>query len=212
MESDAVAELGLKAWHFSPALLLNREREIMLRHAASIPRRSVVVVCAGEIDLREDGVVAMLPQHFGQSKLPKYASSDEALEATVVGFCAGLEQLRSSKDHRWVFVHPVRPVPRSYVGSNGAVCARLVRRWNARLKELLSPLDRVELLDFFEELCCTGVGCEACGSDAHAVDAVGGATPDGERLCARFDIQDGVHLNRNYLPLVKDRLESVLRQ
>ena len=207
--------VGLKAWHFSPTLTLNREREIMLRHAASIPRHSVVVVCAGEIDLREDGVVAMLPQHFGQSKLPKYASSDEALEATVAGFCAGLEQLRSSKDHRWVFVHPVRPLPRSYVGSNGAVCARLIRRWNARLKALLAPLDRVELLDFFEELCCPGVGCEACtdaGGLGMDIAAVGRATPDGERLCARFDIQDGVHLNRNYLPFVKDRLEAVLRQ
>ena len=81
--------VGLKARHFTPGLSRNREREIMLRHAASIPRRSVVVVCAGEIDLREDGVVAMLPQYFGQSKLPKYASSDEALEATVAGFCAG---------------------------------------------------------------------------------------------------------------------------
>ena len=122
---------------------------------------------------------------------------------------SGLEQLRDSKDHRRVFVHPVRPVPRSYVGSNGDVCARLVRRWNARLKELLSPLDRIELLDFFDELCCTGLGCEACGSNADAGDE---SSCDGERLCARFDIQDGVHLNRNYLPLVKGRLEAALRR
>lgn len=199
--------IGLKAWHFNPKLDYCRERQILLHHAASIPARSIIVVCAGEIDLREEGVIAMLPQHFGPSRPPKYASSDAAIEVTLAAFCAGLEQLRDSKHHR-IVVHPVRPVPRSYTGKNGAVCASLIRKWNYKLKSMLDGLEDIDALDFYDELCCADARVDVNGS----VTKSDTRQPcDHERLREEFDIQDGVHMNRSYLPLFRRSLHRLFR-
>lgn len=40
--------IGLKAWHFNPALKHSRERGILWAHMGSIPEGSVVMVCAGK--------------------------------------------------------------------------------------------------------------------------------------------------------------------
>jgi hypothetical protein len=61
--------IGVKAWHFNVSITGSREREIYLRQAASIPTGSVVVVSAGEIDLRDEGDTLLL------HKLPTYHSS-----------------------------------------------------------------------------------------------------------------------------------------
>ena len=81
--------IGLKAWHFNTRLATSRERGILVRHAQTIPRGSTVIVCAGEIDLREAGVIAMLPDHWGEHRPPKYSSPREALAITLAAFFDG---------------------------------------------------------------------------------------------------------------------------
>jgi hypothetical protein len=61
--------IGVKAWHFNVSITGSREREIYLRQAASIPTGSVVVVSAGEIDLRDEGDTLLLHE------FPTYHSS-----------------------------------------------------------------------------------------------------------------------------------------
>jgi hypothetical protein len=202
--------IGLKAWHFNPDIHESRERSILLRHAASIPPGSIVVVCAGEIDLRDDGVCALQPHIWGPNKLAKYATSEEAIAATITAFCRGLDVL-CDQGHT-VLVHPVRPVPPSTTG-DPALGKRLIAAWDDALRRALAAMPRVHYLDFFAEMLCSvsgdaGVVAAAVAgatppSDPHVCGRCGGVLADTSGLlCPRFDIGDGVHTNREYLPIV----------
>lgn len=193
--------IGLKAWHFNPDLRDNRERAILLRHSASIPPRSIIVVCAGEIDLRDDGVIAMEPHIWG-TKISKYGSSNEAITATVDVFCRGLEILRDCG--HTVLVHPVRPVPPSCRGKI-ELATKLVIGWNHELRKRLAATSRIHYLDFFTDLHCSadlnGSGlCSRCG-----------CTRKDGMLCTSFDIGDGVHTNRAYLPILYRHIERSIQ-
>lgn len=193
--------IGLKAWHFNPELAQCRERGILLSHAASIPPRSTIVVCAGEIDLREAGVIAMLPHHWGEHRPKKYASSSIAIAATIDAFFGGLRELRDSGNHRKLLLHPVRPPPRGY---HAAECHELTVQWNdAVAAACADPANsRISQLDFFDSL--------IDNDEQHAADQ--GAQPPAPALRPDFHIGDGFHLNRQYLPLVAASISRSLTQ
>ena len=120
----------------------------MLTHAASIPRHSIVVVSAGEIDLRENGVIA----DAGRGKAAqKYTSRQEAINTTAGVFCAGLRELQAAGDHRCIVVLPVRPVPPSSSGDL-ADSAKLVTAWNSRIATLLEGSQRIVHLGCFKDM------------------------------------------------------------
>eukprot|EP00041_Stephanoeca_diplocostata_P022596 m.541112 g.541112 ORF g.541112 m.541112 type:complete len:698 (-) comp22105_c0_seq13:52-2145(-) len=215
--------IGLKAWHFNPDLSQSREREILRRHARTIPPHSTVVVCAGEIDLREEGVVAMLPKYFNTARPPKYASSSIALDATVSAFCRGLCEIRDASNARCILVHPVRPVPPSS-DADPTACGSfaLIDEWNTRVRQHVVDLDRIRFLDFADNLKAHSNGPPPSGADTPTPQNTGSRTHSGksadrsgEQPAQRFldktyDIGDGVHLNRVYLPIFATHLLQAL--
>ena len=205
--------IGLKAWHFNPELVHCRERGILLSHASSIPPKSTIIVCAGEIDLREAGAIAMLPQYWGEHRPKKYASPEKAIAATVEAFFAGLRTLRDLGDHRHLLVHPVRPPPRDY---HAAECHGLTVQWNEAVAAAAAdPVNaRIALLDFFDSLCDDPPDPPAPTVVATPVPAQAPASvmPVAPLPVLRpdFHIGDGFHLNRKYLPLVASSVSRSL--
>lgn len=199
--------IGLKAWHFNPALTLCRERGILLAHAASIPPRSTIIICAGEIDLREAGAIAMLPQHWGEHRPKKYSSSSAAIKVTVDAFFGGLRALRDAGEQHRLLLHPVRPPP---AGHHAPECHGLIVAWNNAVAAACEEADNAGItqLDFFDKLCAEPSDNPLADAEAEAEATQSGGFP---ALRPDFHIGDGFHLNRLYLPLVAASVARSLR-
>jgi hypothetical protein len=154
----------------------------------------------------------MLPHIWGPNKLAKYASTTEAIDATISVFCDGLEKALCGAGQHTVLVHPVRPTPRDHPG-DGVAAARRTQAWHIELRRRLRDLPRVIYLDFFDELCCVAGGidsavCERCGgSVAATVEDV-----EPPWLCRAFDIGDGVHMNREYMHMFVRHVREAIAQ
>jgi hypothetical protein len=193
--------MGLKAWHFNPALTTSRERDILARTLPSLSKGCPVIVSAGEIDLREDGPIANLPAYCHASRPAKYASTTEALEATMEAFVSGLVALQEHVDAT-VVVQSVRPPPRST--SHLELICSLVQQWNANLMAAVAELEHITCMHLPE------LGESLDGSIVLRYDVIDGACAHAASFIAmamhcreEYDIQDGFHLNRAYLPLLE---------
>jgi hypothetical protein len=223
VQLEAVPRLviGLKAWHTRPApdpARRSRAHELFLRHAATIPAQALVLVCAGEIDLRPEGTIAGLPKGAG-ARPPKYASVDEAIAATVDAYAAGLAALVHARGV-FVLVHPVRPVPPSGSPEDAALLQRLTAAWNRALQHALSAMNRVVFLDALLPalsdphtglLRCVRVSVCVCVCACACVCACV------SRRCLRgwcrrpeYDIGDGIHHNRAYLPCAARAIDAAV--
>ena len=132
--------MGLKAWHFNPALITSRERDILACTLPLLPKGCPLLVSAGEIDLREEGPIANLPAYFHASRPAKYASTAEALDATMAAFVTGLVALQGQVE-AMVVVQAVRPPPRST--AHLELISGLVQLWNSRLMVAVAELEHV---------------------------------------------------------------------
>lgn len=142
---------------------------------------------------------------------------------------AGLCEIRDEIDARQILVHPVRPVP----PSSGAVVAScgsfdLIDQWNTRVSRQVLDLDRIVFLEFADELKAlekadsrteiADTKSETAGGDPEqgdetCYDGICGDTPVGPRkqfLQEAYDIGDGVHMNRVYLPLFATHMLQAL--
>lgn len=153
------------------------------------------------------GVVAMQPHIWGPNKPAKYGSTAEAIVATVDAFCTGLEKLRNAG--HTVLVHPVRPAPLDHPG-NGSAAAKRTEEWHNQLQSRLRGMSNIVYLDFFYELCCvpsdaSPAVCGRCGSRVSSPEEAAGP-----RLCRRFDVGDGVHMNREYMHIFTRHLREAI--
>ncbi|EDQ88630.1 uncharacterized protein MONBRDRAFT_9031 [Monosiga brevicollis MX1] len=145
--------MGVKAWHFTPNLPRpSIHRATLLAAAASIPADSIVIVSAGEIDLREDGTIVASPKHFGPHRPPKYPDLESAIAATLQGFVAGLQDLQCQHGWRQILLHPVRPIPPSHSSPDGRRLHHVIQQWNDSLAQRVQSIPGIAVLDFFSSL------------------------------------------------------------
>eukprot|EP00045_Choanoeca_perplexa_P006746 m.58409 g.58409 ORF g.58409 m.58409 type:complete len:465 (+) comp13761_c0_seq2:20-1414(+) len=171
--------MGLKAWHFNPALTTSRERDILTCKLPTLPTATPILVSAGEIDLREEGPIANLPAYFNVHRPSKYESRADAIAATMAAFLAGLRALQAQVQAP-VVVQSVRPPPRTT--AHLSLISTIIEQWNEHLIAAVAELEGVECMH---------------------LAALGERVENNLILREEFDILDGFHLNRNYLHLLE---------